>query len=175
MDKKLSTKIAAAGVGIAALAGIAIASPSLAAGTTSNSGSTSSSSSAPTFGNAGDNDGDHFGGKGHGMMGGPRGAMTTQTVTVNVPTDGTYMLVITEAAPTLPVGATPPTDANGKALPAPKAHSEAIALTGTGTQTVTIPGLHTGKFTAQLVKVSGTAVNGEVGTDGKLIAPITVG
>jgi hypothetical protein len=171
MDKKLSTKIAAAGVGIAALAGIAIASPSIAA-TDTTTGSTSSTT-APTFGMG---DGDHDGmGKGHGMKGGPRGAMTSQTVTVNVPTDGTYMLVITEAAPTLPVGATPPTDANGKALPAPKAHSQAIALTGTGTQTVTIPGLHTGKFTAQLVKVSGTAVNGEVGTDGKLIAPITVG
>jgi hypothetical protein len=169
MDKKLSTKIAAAGVGIAALAGIAIASPSLAATDTTTGSNTSTT--APTFGT----DGQGHGKGGHGMKGGPRGAMTSQTVTVNVPTDGTYMLVITEAAPTLPVGATPPTDANGKALPAPKAHSEAIALTGTGTQTVTIPGLHTGKFTAQLVKVSGTAVNGEVGTDGKLIAPITVG
>jgi hypothetical protein len=167
MDKKLSTKIAAAGVGIAALAGIAIASPSIAA-TDTTTGS-NSSTTAPTFGT------DNHGGKGHGMKGGPRGNMTPQTVTVNVPTDGTYMLVVTEAAPTLPVGATPPTDANGKALPAPKAHSQAIALTGTGTQTVTIPGLHTGKFTVQLVKVSGTAVNGEVGTDGKLIAPITVG
>jgi hypothetical protein len=169
MDKKLSTKIAAAGVGIAALAGIAIASPSIAA-TDTTTGSTSSTS-APTFGT----DGQGHGKGGHGMKGGPRGTITPQTVTVNVPTDGTYMLVVTEAAPTLPVGATPPTDANGKALPAPKAHSQAIALTGTGTQTVTIPGLHTGKFTVQLVKVSGTAVNGEVGTDGKLIAPITVG
>ena len=41
---------------------------------------------------------------------------TPQTVTVNVPTDGTYQLVVTEAAPTLPTGVTPPTDANGKAL-----------------------------------------------------------
>ncbi|MEY4499066.1 MAG: hypothetical protein RL319_54 [Actinomycetota bacterium] len=163
MDKKLSTKIAAAGVGIVALAGISIASPALAV-TDSSTGSTTSTT-APTFGKG-------HGKGGHGMKG---GAMTTQTVTVNVPTDGTYMLVVTEAAPTLPVGATPPTDANGKALPAPKARSQAIALTGTGTQTVTIPGLHTGKFTVQLVKVSGTAVNGEVGTDGKLIAPITVG
>mgnify|MGYP000499932935 CR=1 FL=1 len=174
MDKKLGTKIAAAGAGIAALAGIAIASPSLAA-TDTNTGSTGSTTSttAPTFG-MGDNDGDGKG-RGHGMMGGPRGSMTSQTITVNVPTDGTYMLVITEAAPTLPTGATAPKDANGNALPAPKARSQAIALTGTGTQTVTVPGLHTGKFTAQLVKVSGTAVNGEVGTDGKLIAPITVG
>jgi hypothetical protein len=96
-------------------------------------------------------------------------------VTVNVPTDGTYQLVVTEAAPTLPTGVTPPTDANGKALPAPKAHSTAIALTGTGSQTVTLPPMHSGKFTLQLVKVTGTVINGEIGTDGKLIAPITVG
>jgi hypothetical protein len=173
MEKKLTTKIAAAGVGLAALAGIAIASPAIAAGTTPSSGS-GSTASAPSFGQ-GDGDGDH----GHRVKGGFKGGFnqnaTPQTVTVNVPTDGTYQLVVTEAAPTLPVGATPPTDATGKALPAPKPHSMAIALTGTGTQTVTLPPMHSGKFTLQLVKVTGTVVNGEIGTDGKLIAPITVG
>ena len=53
--------------------------------------------------------------------------------------------------------------------------STAIALTGTGSQTVTLPPMHSGKFTLQLVKVTGTVINGEIGTDGKLIAPITVG
>lgn len=167
MEKKLSTKIAVAGAGVLALAGIAIASPAIAASSTPSTGS-GTSSTAPTFG-----DGD--GGRGHHGKGGMNFNATPQTVTVNVPTDGTYQLVVTEAAPTLPVGATPPTDANGKALPAPKARSMAIALTGTGNQTVTLPPLHTGKFTLQLVKVSGTVINGEIGTDGKLIAPITVG
>lgn len=171
METKLSTKIAVAGAGVLALAGIAIASPAIAASSTPSSGS-GTSSTAPNFG-----DGD--GGRGHHGKGGMKGGMnfnaTPQTVTVNVPTDGTYQLVVTEAAPTLPTGATPPTDANGKALPAPKPHSMAIALTGTGTQTVTLPPMHRGKFTLQLVKVTGTVINGEIGTDGKLIAPITVG
>lgn len=168
MEKKLSTKIAVAGAGLVALAGIAIASPALAASSTDTGSGTSST--APSFGQEG--------GKGHKGGHGKHGMninATPQTVTVNVPTDGTYQLVVTEAAPTLPAGATPPTDANGKALPAPKPHSMAIALTGTGTQTVTLPPMHSGKFTLQLVKVTGTVINGEIGTDGKLIAPITVG
>lgn len=167
MEKKLSTKLAVAGASVLVLGGLAVAAPAMAASSTDTGSSTSSS--APTFG-----DGQGMK-RGHGMKGGFGQNSTPQTVTVNVPTDGTYQLVVTEAAPTLPVGATPPTDANGKALPAPKAHSTAIALTGTGTQTVTLPPLHTGKFTLQLVKVSGTVINGEIGTDGKLIAPITVG
>lgn len=171
MEKKLGTKIAVAGVGIAAIAGLAIASPALAANKTPSAKSTDSSTSAPSFGM-----GDHGKGKGHGPMGDRMGSETSQTVTVNVPDDGgTYLLVVTEAAPTLPAGVTPPTDANGKALPAPKPHSKTIALTGTGAQTVTIPGLHSGKFTLQLVKAVGAAVDGEVGTDGKLVTPITVG
>jgi hypothetical protein len=122
----------------------------------------------------GDSDGDRGHKGGHGKHGMNLNA-TPQTVTVIVPTDGTYQLVVTEAAPALPAGATPPTDANGKALPAPKPHSMAIALTGTGSQTVTLPPMHSGKFTLQLVKVTGTVINGEIGTDGKLVSPITVG
>lgn len=165
MEKKLSTKIAVAGASALALAGIAIASPAIAATSTDTGSGTSTT--APSFGKGGKG--------GHHGKGGMKINATPQTVTVNVPTDGTYQLVVTEAAPTLPVGATPPTDANGNALPAPKPHSMAIALTGTGTQTVTLPPMHSGKFTLQLVKVSGTVINGEIGTDGKLIAPITVG
>lgn len=165
MEKKLSTKFAVASASALVLGGLAIAAPAMAATDTSSGSSTSSTT--PSFGKGGKG--------GHGMGRGMNINATPQTVTVNVPTDGTYQLVVTEAAPTLPAGATPPTDANGKALPAPKAHSTAIALTGTGTQTVTLPPLHTGKFTLQLVKVSGTVINGEIGTDGKLIAPITVG
>jgi uncharacterized low-complexity protein len=164
MEKKLSTKIAVAGASALALAGIAIASPAIAASSTDTGSGTSST--APSFGKGGKG--------GHGKHGMNINA-TPQTVTVNVPTDGTYQLVVTEAAPTLPAGATPPTDANGKALPAPKPRSMAIALTGTGAQTVTLPPMHSGKFTLQLVKVTGSVINGEIGTDGKLIAPITVG
>ncbi len=164
MEKKLSTKIAVAGASALALAGIAIASPAIAASSTDTGSGTSST--APSFGKGGKG--------GHGKHGMNINA-TPQTVTVNVPTDGTYQLVVTEAAPTLPTGVTPPTDANGKALPAPKPRSTAIALTGTGTQTVTLPPMHSGKFTLQLVKVTGSVINGEIGTDGKLIAPITVG
>lgn len=169
MEKKLSTKLAVAGASVLALGGLAIAAPAMAASSTDTNSGSSTSTTAPSFGD------DHGMKRGHGMKGGFGQNANPQTVTVNVPTDGTYQLVVTEAAPTLPAGATPPTDANGKALPAPKAHSTAIALTGTGTQTVTLPPLHTGKFTLQLVKVSGTVINGEIGTDGKLIAPITVG
>jgi uncharacterized low-complexity protein len=164
MEKKLSTKIAVAGASALALAGIAIASPAIAASSTDTGSGTSST--APSFGKGGKG--------GHGKHGMNISA-TPQTVTVNVPTDGTYQLVVTEAAPTLPAGATPPTDANGKALPAPKPRSMAIALTGTGAQTVTLPPMHSGKFTLQLVKVTGSVINSEIGTDGKLIAPITVG
>lgn len=164
MEKKLSTKIAVAGASALVLGGLAIAAPAMAA-SSSDTGS-GTTATAPNFGK---------GGKGHGMKGGMHLNATPQTVTVNVPTDGTYQLVVTEAAHALPAGVTPPTDANGKALPAPKPRSTAIALTGTGTQTVTLPPMHSGKFTLQLVKVTGTVINGEIGTDGKLIAPITVG
>jgi hypothetical protein len=126
----------------------------------------------------GDHDGDGpRGGHGKGMgMGQGWGAnYTAQTVTVNVPNDGkSYLLVVTEAAPTAPAGST--TGSTGSTTtPTPKAHSEAIALTGTGSQTVTLPPMHTGKFTLKLVAVSGSSVSGEIGTDGKLVAPITVG
>ena len=44
---------------------------------------------------------------------------------------------------------------------------------GEGTDLVYFSG--TGKFTLKLVAVSGSSVSGEIGTDGKLVAPITVG
>lgn len=156
MEKKLSTKLAVAATGVVALAGIAIASPAIAA-TSSDTGSTTST--APTFGK---------GGKGHGMRGDMDKNATPQTVTVNVPADGgSYVLVVTEAAP---AATTTPTT-----TPAGLPHSKVVAITGTGSQTVTLPRLHTGKFTVQLVKLNGTVVNGEIGTDGKLVAPITIG
>ena len=175
MDKKLGTKIAAAGAGLIAVAGIAIASPSLAATHTTSlsSSSTPAPTGAPSFGGGqGDNDGDGpRGGHGHGGPGGFNVNATPQTVTVNVPNDGkTYMLVVTEAAP-----ANAPTTTNGKTLPAFGAHSEAIAITGTGAQTVTVPPVHPGSFTLKLVAVTGSAVTGTIGIDGKLTAPITVG
>ena len=87
MEKKLSTKIAAAGIGIAALAGIAIASPAIAAGTTPSIGS-GSSSTAPSFGQGEGKRGHHGMGRGMNIN------ATPQTVTVNVPTDGTYQLSV---------------------------------------------------------------------------------
>lgn len=152
MEKKLTTKIAVAASALA-LAGVGIAGPAMAASSTDTG---SSSSTAPSFGKA------HKGGKGHGMRGGVN--VAPQTITVNVPTDGSYVLVVTEATPAATTATTPA-----------KPHVHTIALTGTGAQTVTLPRLHTGKFTVQLVKLSGPTTTGEIGTDGKLIAPITVG
>ncbi len=82
--------------------------------------------------------------------GGKFGAPVSKTVTVDVPADGkTYELVVTEVPPVntlaLPIGVS---------LPAP--HSFTVAVTGTGSQDVTVKVPHAGDYTVDLVAVSST-------------------
>ncbi|MEN9707405.1 MAG: hypothetical protein RIS31_971, partial [Actinomycetota bacterium] len=90
-------------------------------------------------------------GSGQGQMG--HGVEVSQDITVTVPDDGaTYKLVVTETAP---AAATNNTTNNA----APKGFGKrtiVVAVTGTGSVKVTVPGLHPGTYTADLVKVSST-------------------
>ena len=179
MKNKLTQRLAIAGIATAAVVGVAIASPAMASNN-KNHGSTasvkttkkssvstptpsSSGTPAPTatplpwqsgpnggFGRPGDNDGDGPRG-GHGFGHGPGGkfgAPVTKSVTVDVPADGkTYELVVTEVPPVnnlaLPIGVK---------LPAP--HSFTVAVSGTGSQSVTVSVPHAGDYTVDLVAVS---------------------
>ncbi len=181
MKNKLTQRLAIAGIATAAVVGVAIASPAMASNN-KNHGSTasvkttkkssvstptpsSSGTPAPTatplpwqsgpnggFGRPGDNDGDGpRGGHGHGFGHGPDGkfgAPVTKSVTVDVPADGkNYELVVTEVPPVnnlaLPIGVK---------LPAP--HSFTVAVSGTGSQSVTVSVPHAGDYTVDLVAVS---------------------
>jgi hypothetical protein len=101
----------------------------------------------PTFGGPGDRDGRGHGPKGHG----PKGnfAPITQTVTVDVPVTGTYQLLVTEVkpanAPTPPAGA-----------PERPEHSFTVAVTGTGSQTITLNLPHPGDYKVSLISVAST-------------------
>jgi hypothetical protein len=111
-------------------------------------------------------DGKHGHGKGHegkGPKHGPEKApkFVTQTVTVDVPETGTYQLVVTEVKP---VKASPAPTASlaPTASPAPTAppvrggHSFTVAVTGTGSQTITLKLPHPGNYTVSLVNVVST-------------------
>lgn len=98
-------------------------------------------------------DGDHKG-KGHKgdkgkHLGKPNGAPITQTVTVDVPETGSYQLLVTEVkpadAPALPVGAPERPD-----------HSFTVAVTGTGSQTITLNLPHPGDYKVSLISVVST-------------------
>jgi len=162
----LKNKATVIATSVIAVAAIAIASPALASKNnthstnkvTSKSVSTSTptptaSTTPPTFGNGGgfgDNDGD---GRGkHGKHGrGPKGFFTpiTKTVTVDVPATGTYKLLVTEVAPAN--APTPPAGA-----PVRPAESFTVAVTGTGSQTVTLNLPHPGNYTVALISVVST-------------------
>ena len=128
-------------------------SKTVAAPTSSATPSTTPSVTPPTFGGPG-GDGDNDGGK-HGRGGrgdhGPKGdfAPISQTVTVDVPETGSYQLLVTEVkpanAPSAPVGA-----------PARPDHSFTVAVTGTGSQTITLNLPHPGDYTVALVSVVST-------------------
>ena len=101
-------------------------------------------------------DGDGDGGRGHGWgrhgdgdHDGGKFAPITQTVTVDVPATGTYQLLVTEVppanAPTPPAGA-----------PTRPDHSFTVAVTGTGTQTITLNLPHPGGYKVSLVNVVST-------------------
>lgn len=134
MDKKKIAKTSLIAVAAVAVTGLAFATPSLA-----------SPAKPTTIGTFQAKGNDH----GFGHDKGNKPADVTQNVTVTVPDDGgSYKLVITETAP--PAGTTPP--ANGL----PKNHTTVVAVTGTGSVTVAVPGLHPGSYTVDLVKVSST-------------------
>lgn len=99
---------------------------------------------APKFGDK------HDGPRGpHGK--GPKDAPApiTQTVTVDVPSTGTYQLLVTEVkpadAPAAPAGA-----------PTRPEHSFTVAVTGTGSQTITLNLPHPGDYKVALINVVST-------------------
>jgi hypothetical protein len=157
MDKKQIKRGAVVVASAATVLGLVLASPSFAASkghvakASSSSSSTPSASTAPTFGK-GDGDGDHGkGGRGHGHDGFGPGAEVSQSVTVNVPDDGkTYEVVVTDTTVRRA-----PADAPAGA-PVRLARTVVVAVTGTGSQTVTVPDLHPGTYKVDLVAVSST-------------------
>jgi hypothetical protein len=106
----------------------------------------------------------HGHGKGHEGKGkdhkkGPK--FITQTVTVDVPETGTYQLVVTEVKP-VKASPAPTSSPATTASPAPVAppvrggHSFTVAVTGTGSQTITLNLPHPGDYTVSLVSVVST-------------------
>jgi len=79
----------------------------------------------------------------------PQGAPITQTVTVDVPATGSYQLLVTEVkpadAPAAPAGA-----------PEQPNHSFTVAVTGTGSQTITLNLPHPGDYKVSLISVVST-------------------
>jgi len=153
---KISNKATVAATSVITLAAIVLASPALASKGSNKATvkpTTSASSTAtptpPTFGK-GDRDGDRDGHK-HGRDHGPRGpkALITKTVTVDVPATGTYQLLVTEVAPAN--APTPPAGA-----PTRPDHSFTVAVTGTGSQTITLNLPHPGDFKVSLISVVST-------------------
>lgn len=152
MDKNQIKRSALVVASAATILGLAFATPSLAASkpakASSSSSAASSTTATPDFGgmHAGKH-GKH--GKGH-HKGAPKAGMT-KTVTIDVPDDGkTYKLVVTNTTvrkvpADAPVGA-----------PKPPKHSVMVAVTGTGSQTITINDLRPGTYSVELVAVSST-------------------
>ena len=159
----LKNKATVIATSVIAVAAIAIASPALASKNSTHSTSKVTSKSVststptptttpPSFGKGGgfgDNDGDGPGK--HGRGDGPRGSFTpiTKTVTVDLPATGTYKLLVTEVAPAN--APTPPAGA-----PVRPAESFTVAVTGTGSQTVTLNLPHPGNYTVALISVVST-------------------
>ena len=129
----------------------ATASSVVATPTASPTGAPITSPKPPKFGDK------HGHGKGHegkGHKGKPPKAFT-QTVTVDVPETGTYQLLVTEVkkvkASPAPTASPVPT-----ALPVRGGHSFTVAVTGTGSQTITLKLPHPGNYTVSLVNVVST-------------------
>ncbi|MEY4553941.1 MAG: hypothetical protein RL197_368 [Actinomycetota bacterium] len=132
MDKKRFTKTSLIAVSAVALTGLAFATPSVAA---PHKAGSVASIQAKGHG--------HNHGMESGKKKGAKVAPISQNITVTVPDDGgTYKLVVTTVAPTTAAGKSP------------HEHTRVVAVTGTGSVTVTVPGLHPGNYTADLVKVS---------------------
>lgn len=141
MDKKKFAKTSLIAVSAVALTGLAFATPSLAA-----PHKTGSVASVQAKGHG------HNHGMESGKKKGTKVAPVSQDITVTVPDDGgVYKLVITEVAPVATSGTPAPTPPAGKG---PREHNRVVAVTGTGSVTVTVPGLHPGDYNVDLVKVS---------------------
>ena len=141
MDKKKFTKTSLIAISAVALTGLAFATPSIAA-----PHKTGSVASIQAKGHG------HNIGKESGKKKGTKVAPVSQDITVTVPDDGgVYKLVITEAAPVAVSGTPAPTPPAGKG---PRDHQRVVAVSGTGSVTVSVPGLHPGDYTVELVKVS---------------------
>jgi hypothetical protein len=140
MDKKKIAKTSLIAVSAVAIAGLAFTAPSLAA--------TPKHDKVASASFQGKGHGDKGFGKGHENRG-AKPALVSQDVTVTVPDDGaTYQLLVTETAP--PAAAS----SNAKAKGLPKNHSFVVPVTGTGSVTVSVPGLHPGVYKVDLIKVS---------------------
>lgn len=142
MDKKKFAKTSLIAVSAVALTGLAFATPSIAA--PAKKAGVVASAQAKGHG--------HDRGHELGKNKGNKPAPVSQDITVTVPDDGgTYKLVVTEVAPVPVSGVPAPTTPAGKA---PREHTRVVSVTGTGSVTVSVPGLHPGDYTVELVKVS---------------------
>jgi len=149
---KLKNRIALIATSAVTVGAIVLAGPALAhtkpgpKATSKATTTTVAPVAPPAFGGP---DRDRDGGKHDGR--GPKGdlAPITQTVTVDVPVTGTYQLLVTEVkpanAPVAPVGA-----------PARPDESFTVAVTGTGSQTITLNLPHPGDYKVSLISVVST-------------------
>lgn len=138
MDKKKIAKTAGIALAASLAAGLVVTGPSLAA-----SFSQDQTVATEQVGKKGNGKGS---GKGKGQSS-VESAHVTQNVTVEVPDDGaTYKLIVTQAATAAS------TSSKGKM----KGQSKTIVVpvTGTGSVTISVPDLHPGAYTVDLVKIS---------------------
>ena len=139
MDKKNIAKTSLIAVSAVAIAGLAFTAPSLAA--------TPKHKTVASATFQGKGHGDHGFGKGQKGDKGSKPALVSQDVTVTVPDDGaTYEIVVSEVASAVANNA----QTNGL----PKNHTIVVPVTGTGSVTVSVPGLRPGSFKVDLVQVS---------------------
>lgn len=145
MENKKIIKIAGIALAASAVTGLAFVAPSMAA--TANH--TNAASSFQTKGGHGHGNGPADNQQQPGQMGGFRDEVS-QDVTVTVPDDGaTYKLVVTQSAN---AATTSNTNNNAQFRGMPD-RQVVVAVTGTGSVTVSVPGLHPGTYKAELVKV----------------------
>jgi hypothetical protein len=141
MNKKKFAKTSLIAISAVALTGLAFATPSLAA---PHKVGVAASAQAKGHG--------HDRGFENGKGRGTKAAPVAQDITVTVPADGgVYKLVITEIEPAAVTGTPAPTPPAG--APA-REHTRVVAVTGTGSVTVSVPGLRPGNYTVDLVKVT---------------------
>ena len=158
MDKKKIAKTAGIALAASVAAGLAFAAPSFAAQPKDHT-----SISAEQIGKKG-----HGKGKGHGSTVAPKtnDVHVSQDISVTVPDDGaTYKLLVTQVQTP---AATNSTTSNSQAFGLEKKKTIVVDVTGTGSVTVTVPGLHPGTYTAVLVKVASTQ-------DVTVTAPVNTG